>query len=82
MNQETIVIDGVRYYRLFLLEEPQSWLLSQKGELLLSGGVSEKDITLCRLLLRPLCQFLYEEMCKRSLWNEDGGAGKCVRKMI
>ena len=32
--------------RLFLLEEPKSRVLSQKGELLLLGRVSEKEIAL------------------------------------
>ena len=82
MENETIMIDGVRYYA----DRPNScrgcffWKNRKAG--LLPGGVSEKDITLCGLLLRSLCQFLYEEMCKRSLWDEDGGAGQCVRKMI
>lgn len=57
------------------LEEPQGWLHLRQGELLLPGGVTE-EVTMWRMLLRPLCQFLYEEGART-----EGGAGQCVRWM-
>ena len=66
--------------RLLLLEKPQSRLLSQKGKLLLPGRVAQTHFPLCGLLLRPLCEFLYEEMYERGLWDPDGGDEECVKQ--
>ena len=48
--------------RLFLLEEPESRMLSQERELLLPGRVSKKELTLQWLLLCSLRQLLHEEV--------------------
>jgi hypothetical protein len=53
------------------LEEPESRMHTQEREQLLPGRVSQTDITLCRLPLRYLCQFLHEEMYERGLRNQD-----------
>ena len=67
MAKETIMIDGVRYYA----DRPRScrgcffWKNRKVGCTLKkenSCGVSEAGFPLCRLLLRSLCKFLYEEM--------------------
>ncbi len=57
-------------------------MLSQKGELLLPGGVTQTEIPVQVLLLWSLYQLPHEEVYERGLWDQNGGADKCVRKRI
>ena len=51
----------------------------QERELLLSGGVTQTEIPVQGLLLWSLYQLLYEKVYERCLWDQNGGADKCVR---
>ena len=87
MENETIMIDGVRYYA----DRPNScrgcffWKNRKAGCFLKKENCyylaeSPKQKSPCKdCCYGPCISFCIEEVYERGLWDQDGGTDKCVR---